>query len=117
VDRVKYFRDRSARNRAREEKEILECEIVRTIRSFDVMQKAWFEIGTWKRKEGALAHSSYAFKQAELYARLASDGKVLEEKAKTKGQNYQQWYVSTYPVARVINFALHSGFSHWSQVY
>jgi len=92
VDRVKYFRDRSARNRAREEKEILESEMARTTRSFVVMQKAWNEIGARKHEDRAFAHSAYAYKQAELYARLASDSKVFEEKAEKKRQIYLQWY-------------------------
>ena len=90
VDRVKYFRDRSARNRAREEKEILESEMARTTRSFVFMQKAWNEIGTRDHESRAFAHSGYAYKQAELYARLASNSKAFEEKAKKKRQIYQQ---------------------------
>ena len=89
VDRVKYFRDRSARNRAREEKEILESEMSRTTRSFLVMQKAWNKIGTQKCENCAFTHSAYAYKQDELYARLASNSKAFEENAKTKGQIYQ----------------------------
>jgi hypothetical protein len=92
VDRVKYFRDRSARNRAQEEKEILESEMARTTRSFIVMQKAWDEIGMKKHENHAFAHSAYAYKQAELYARLASNSKEFEEKAEKKRQIYQQWY-------------------------
>ena len=92
MDRVKYFRERSARNRAREEKEILESEMARTTRSFVVMQKAWNEIGIRDHENSAFAHSAYAYKQAELYARLASNSKAFEEKAKKKRQTFQQWY-------------------------
>ena len=96
VDRVKYFRDRSARNRAREEKEILENEMARTTRSFIVTQKAWNEIGTREHENRAFARSAYAYKQADLYARLASNSKALEEKAEKKNKNHQQWYDLTY---------------------
>jgi len=92
VDRVKYFRDRSARNRAREEKEILEIEMARTTRSFAVTKKAWNEIGTREHENRAFAHSAYAYKQAELYTRLSSSSKIFEEKAEKKRQTYQQWY-------------------------
>jgi hypothetical protein len=92
VDRVKYFRDRSARNRAREEKEILESEMARTTRSFLVMQKAWNEIGTRECENHDFARSAYAYKQAELYDHLARNSKAFEEKATKKQQIYQQWY-------------------------
>ena len=92
VDRVKYFRDRSARNRAQEEKEILESEMARTTRSFVVMQEAWNEIGTREHENSAFARSAYAYKQAELYTRLSSNSRAFEEKADKKRQIYQHWY-------------------------
>lgn len=98
MDRVKYFRDRSARNRAREEKEILESEMARTTRSFVVMEKAWNEIGTRERENHAFARSAYAYKQAELYAHLASNSKAFEQKATKKGQIYEQWYDLIYHI-------------------
>jgi hypothetical protein len=64
--------------------------MARTTRSFVVMQKAWNEIGTRDYESRAFAHSGYAYKQAELYARLASNSKAFEEKAKKKRQIYQQ---------------------------
>ena len=93
MDRVKFFRDRSARNRAREEKDILESEMARTTRSFMVTYKAWFEIGKREKKKNAFARSAYAYKQAEMYARLAEDSKTIQAKAKQKEEIYQQWYV------------------------
>ena len=92
VERVKYFRDRSARNRAREEKDILESEMARTTRSFVVMQKAWSDIGGREHENRRFADSAYAYKQAALYERLANDSKAFEEKAEKKRQVYQQWY-------------------------
>jgi hypothetical protein len=92
VDRVKYFRDRSARNRAREEKEILEFEMARTTRSFDVMQTAWNEIGRREHENSRHSYSAYAYKQAALYERLASDSKEFEGKAEKKRLVYEHWY-------------------------
>ena len=93
MDRVKYFRDRSALHRAREEKEILECEMVRTARSFAAMKEAWSEHGRQETETSAFASSAYSFKQAEIYARLAEDIKVVQEKAEKKRVIYQQWYI------------------------
>ena len=93
MDRVKYFRDRSALHRAREEKEILECELVRTTRSFEVMKEAWSEHGKQEKEKGVFAPAAYAFKQSEIYARLAKDSKVILEKAEKKRLIYQQWCV------------------------
>jgi hypothetical protein len=93
VERVKFFRDRSALHRAREEKEILECEMVRTARSFAVMREAWSEHGRQEKEKSAFASSAYSFKQAEIYARLAEDTEVIQERAEKKRMIYQQWYV------------------------
>ena len=93
MDRVKYFRDRSALHRAREEKEILECEIVRTTRSFEVMKEAWSEQGKQEKGRGTFAPAAYAFKQSEIYARLAEGSKIILEKAEQKRLMYRQWYV------------------------
>lgn len=93
MDRVKYFRDQSALHRAREEKEILECEMVRTTRSFAVMKELWSEHGKREKAQNSFASAAYAFKQAEIYARLANDAKLVQEKAEQKQVIYQQWYV------------------------
>jgi hypothetical protein len=93
VDRVKYFRDRSARNRAREEKEILESEMARTTLSFEVTYEAWSEIGKREMEKTAFARAAYAYKQAEIYARLAEDSKAIQAKAEKKEKIYQQWCV------------------------
>lgn len=92
MDRVKYFRDQSACNRAQEEKEILESEMSRTTRSFSVMKDAWTEMGRRENEKHTFARSAYAYKQAEMYARLASDSKALEDKASHKRLAFQQWY-------------------------
>jgi len=93
VDHVKYFHDRSALHHAREEKEILECEMIRTTRSFAVMKEAWSEHGKQEKEKSAFASGAYAFKQAEIYSRLAEDTKVIQEKAEKKRVIYQQWYM------------------------
>ena len=104
MDRVKYFHDRSAHNRAWEEKEILESEMARTTRSFIVMQKAWNDIGTREHENHAFACSAYAYKQAELYACLTSNSKAFEEKTKKKEQIYHQWYDLIYYIVWIINY-------------
>jgi len=93
VDRVKYFRDQSALHRAHEEKDILECEMVRTTRSFEVMREGWSEHGKREKAQSSFASAAYAFKQAAIYARLANNAKLVQEKAEQKGVVYQQWYV------------------------
>ena len=92
VDRVKYFCDRSARDRAREEKEILESEMSWTTRSFSIMRDAWTEMGKQEREKRAFARSAYAYKQAEMYACLANDSEALKNRADKKRLAYQQWY-------------------------
>ena len=84
MDRVKYFRDRSARDRAREEKEILESEMSWTTRSFSIMRDAWIEMGKREREKHTFARSAYAYKQAEMYARLANDSEALKNRADKK---------------------------------
>jgi hypothetical protein len=91
VDRVKYFRDRSALHRAREEKEILECEMVRTARSFAAMKEAWARHGRQEKEKSSFASGAFAFKQAVIYARLAKDTKIFQEKAEKKRLIYLQW--------------------------
>lgn len=93
MDRVKYFRDRSARSRAREEKEILESEMARMSRSFMVTYMAWSEIGKQEKEKNAFARAAYAYKQAEIYARLAEDSKAVQAKAEKKEDIYQRWCV------------------------
>ncbi|KAF8326718.1 hypothetical protein F5887DRAFT_925190 [Amanita rubescens] len=58
MDRVKWFRDRAARDRAREEKEILECEFERAQRSFSEMAKAWKALAKKARTVYHLSQSS-----------------------------------------------------------
>lgn len=57
------------------------------------MREAWSEHGRQEKEKRAFASSAYSFKQAEIYARLAEDTKVIQEKAEKKRAIYQQWYV------------------------
>ena len=110
VDRVKYFRDRSALHRAREEKEILECEMVRTTRSFAAMKEAWSEHGEQEKAQSLFVSAAYAFKQAAMYARLANDAKLVLEKAEQKRVIYQRWYVVVYSAVSANLFIIvHAG--------
>jgi len=65
--------------------------MVRTARSFAVMTEAWSRHGRQEKEKSAFASGAYAFKQAEIYARLAEDTKIFQEKAEKKRLIYQQW--------------------------
>ena len=71
--RVKWFRARAARDRAREEVEILETEFCRAHRSFLKMSRVWMELATGKRP-------GYAYKQSAMYNQLAVDCEEAFEK-------------------------------------
>ena len=79
VDRVKWFRDRAARDRAQEEKEILEAEFCRTIRSFTKMSDVWSKLAT--KNASKHSNAAYARKQAALYHALAEDCRKTYNKA------------------------------------
>lgn len=79
VDRVKWFRDRAARDRAQEEKEILEAEFGRTIRSFTKMSDVWSKLAT--KNASKHSNTAYAQKQAALYHALAEDCRKMYNKA------------------------------------
>jgi hypothetical protein len=67
---VKWFRERSTRNRLREEKEILEEELKRTVRSFSYLHRMW---KTLADRSSAPGEASYAHKQAAIFERLEAD--------------------------------------------
>ncbi|KAF9529569.1 hypothetical protein CPB83DRAFT_764801, partial [Crepidotus variabilis] len=110
LDRVKYFRDRSSRNRTREEKEILESEMLRTTRSFKKTCEAWAKISIRElglecksciNTEGQLssekclhpqARSAYASSQQAVYARLTSDSEEYQIRAESKSNDYKIWF-------------------------
>ena len=84
--------------------------MVRTIRSFAAMQEAWSEHGKQQKARRLFASAAYAFKQAEMYARLANDAKLVMEKAEQKQAIYQQWYVVTYSAVLANPFIIiHAG--------
>jgi hypothetical protein len=66
--RVKWFRARAARDRAREEVEILETEFLRAHRLFLQMSKVWMELA-----KGEKSNTTYAYKQSTMYEKLAID--------------------------------------------
>lgn len=90
MDRVKYFRDRSSRNRAREERQILEEEFKRTIRYYGLHQSAWISQAKKQRNHGSQA---YAFKQAALLGLLADQCIQYQNNALEKGNLFDKWYV------------------------
>jgi hypothetical protein len=79
VDRVKWFRDRAARDCAQEEKEILEAEFEHTILSFTKMGEVWTTLAI----KNARNHSNtvYAHRQAALYQALADNCRKTYDKA------------------------------------
>ncbi|PPQ95982.1 hypothetical protein CVT26_016198 [Gymnopilus dilepis] len=92
MDRVKYFRDRSLRNRAREEREILEEEFKRTIRSYSTLKSAWLEQASKYSNPGKRA---YAHKQAAMLERLQLECQTFQEMALRKASSYDKWLQET----------------------
>ena len=88
VDRVKYFRDRSLRDRAREEREILQEEFKRTTRSYKTLQKAWLNQAEKALNPGSRA---YAQKQAEMLRRLSESCTKQYARASEKAEDYDKW--------------------------
>ena len=82
VDRVKWFRDRAARDRSREEKEVLEEEFRRTQVSFNNMTAVWTELVSCSQR--APGSAAYAYKQAAMYRGLARGCEEWHEKALKK---------------------------------
>lgn len=77
VECVRWFRARAARDRYREELEILDEEFRRTWRSFTQMSVIWKTIGDRQFTEQmdnhrlASGYRAFAYRQADIYARLA----------------------------------------------
>jgi hypothetical protein len=93
VDRVKWFRDRSLRDRAREECEILEEEFKRTICTYTFLQSVWIGQATKEIHPGSQA---YAYKQAAMLERLAQDCMEYQANALKKAEVYDKWYVYSF---------------------
>jgi len=107
---VKYFRDHSARDCAQEEKEILEAEIDQMYLSFQATADAWQFLAKQELKTACLtftvnhpsctncahpqARSAYAFKQSEMYKRLAFDSQASKKRADEKCKVFDDWYKS-----------------------
>lgn len=104
MDRVKYFRDRAARDRAKEEKELLEVEMDRVVLSFSHMKTTW-RIMAEKvhEKPGCLcsnlngngcihvrARTAYAFKQVEIFGRFEKDAEGKRKTARDKEDSYNR---------------------------
>lgn len=89
-DRVKWFRERSLRNRAREEREILEEEFRRVICSYDRLRSVWISQGEKQTEPGSRA---YAYKQAEMLECLSRECTETRIRALKKAEVYDKWYV------------------------
>ena len=93
VDRVKWYRERSARNRSREEKEILEEEMKRTLRTFGFLHNMWSTLGESARIPG---DASYAHKQAAMFSQFEFNCQKVCDKAAKKRNEHAQWWVFNY---------------------
>ena len=105
MDRVKYFRDQAACDRAKEEKELLEVEMDRIVVSFSRMKTAWHMMAEEVyEKPGCLcsklngngcihvhARTAYAFKQVEMFGRFEKDAEEKRKNAKDKEDSYNRW--------------------------
>lgn len=91
VDRVKWFRDRAARDRAREEKEILESEFNRSLCFFSRMADTWTELA---KQDIPAGYRSYAYRQASMYDALHSQCQHLYLKACAQRHTYENRQVS-----------------------
>jgi len=89
-DRVKWFRERSLRNRAREEREILEEEFKRVICSYNRQRSVWISQGKKQTEQGSRA---YAYKQAAMLERLSHDCTETQNRALKKAEVYDKWYI------------------------
>ncbi|RDB30333.1 hypothetical protein Hypma_007055 [Hypsizygus marmoreus] len=84
MDRVKWFRDRAARDRSREEKEILEEEFRRSVMYFRQMSKVWTELASGTIPAGCAA---YSHRQAAMYDKLATNCQAVFTKVLQAGKN------------------------------
>jgi hypothetical protein len=91
VNRAKWFRDRASRDRAREEKEILEEEIRRQIKTFSTYASIWTRLADATLSDST-AKASYAFKQAAMYSRLFNEAGAMEKRVEEKKVEYEAWY-------------------------
>jgi hypothetical protein len=69
VDRVKWFRNRANRDRAVEQKEVVDCEFSRTITSFEKNSTAWKTVETKDKPRSGKA--AYAHLKSAMYTKLA----------------------------------------------
>lgn len=89
-DRVKWFREQSLRNRACEEREILEEEFKRVICSYNRLRSVWISQGEKQAEKGSRA---YAYKQAAMLERLSRDCTETRNRALKKAEVYDKWYI------------------------
>jgi len=87
VERVQWFRDRAARDRLLEEKEILEEEFERTCKRNACMADTWKKLSrsVVVKRPGA---ASYASELSSMYLALAQDCAESQRRAKAKAKGY-----------------------------
>ncbi|KAG6847801.1 hypothetical protein H0H93_005915 [Arthromyces matolae] len=84
MDRVKWFRDRAARDRSREEKELLKEEFRRTVLSFKRMAEVWDSISSCQSP----GSSAYAAKRSAMYYKLQTITQTTFDKAEKFSETY-----------------------------
>jgi hypothetical protein len=75
VDRVKWFRDRANRDRAVEQKELVDVEFARKIKAFEKNTAAWKMIDSSSVPRSGQA--AYTHLKELMYAKLAEDCRMV----------------------------------------
>ncbi len=94
MERVLWFRMQAARDRHREELEIIDEEFRRTLLSFTQMREIWEAIGRKQlelRKDAhciAIGYHAFACRQAGIYTKLANEvaGSWTKTRLQTKAE-------------------------------
>lgn len=71
MERVRWYREKAAVDRLREELEILEEEFRRTYKSFTRMNEVWQELAILQ--ENRRGYPAYAWRQADIYSKFANE--------------------------------------------
>ncbi|KAF7760546.1 hypothetical protein Agabi119p4_11222 [Agaricus bisporus var. burnettii] len=71
LERVRWYREKAAVDRLREELEILEEEFRRTYKSFTRMNEVWQELAILH--ENRRGYPAYAWRQADIYSKFANE--------------------------------------------
>ena len=82
------------------------------MRYFKYFQKTWTALAA-KGQNSRPGYTAYAFKQAEMFERFATDAAGYQEKAREKCRVYDEWYVQytiLYQMHHKLNFTRFASF-------